>query len=36
LDLPCPVGNLQATGRNAGDRKQYQYHPDWTKFRARK
>ncbi|WP_353473048.1 DNA topoisomerase IB [Salipiger sp. H15] len=31
---PRPDGHLQATGRDARDRKQYRYHPDWTAFRA--
>ncbi|MBE9639057.1 DNA topoisomerase IB [Salipiger mangrovisoli] len=31
---PRPNGHLQATGRDARDRKQYRYHPDWTAFRA--
>lgn len=26
---PDPRGHLQATGRDARDRKQYRYHPDW-------
>lgn len=32
----CPAhnGHLQATGRDARERKQYRYHPDWTKYRA--
>ncbi|MCA0939040.1 DNA topoisomerase IB [Yangia mangrovi] len=32
----CPRanGHLQATGRDARDRKQYRYHPDWTAFRS--
>ncbi len=28
-----PNGHLQATGRDAKGRKQYRYHPDWTKLR---
>lgn len=31
---PMPNGHLQATGRDARDRKQYIYHPDWTAARA--
>ncbi|MFP7570906.1 DNA topoisomerase IB [Marivita sp. S2033] len=31
---PIPKGHLQATGRDVKTRKQYQYHPDWTAFRA--
>ena len=31
---PEPLGHLQATGRDARQRKQYRYHPDWTAFRA--
>ncbi|ABD53195.1 DNA topoisomerase IB [Jannaschia sp. CCS1] len=27
-------GHLQATGYDAATRKQYRYHPDWTRFRA--
>lgn len=30
---PKPLGHLQATGRDARNRKQYQYHPDWRAFR---
>ncbi|WP_226622034.1 DNA topoisomerase IB [Alloyangia pacifica] len=32
----CPRanGHLQATGRDARDRKQYRYHPEWTTFRS--
>nr|WP_237072708.1 DNA topoisomerase IB [Pseudaestuariivita rosea] len=31
----CPLenGHLQATGRDARQRKQYRYHPDWASFR---
>lgn len=34
----CPRanGHLQATGRDARQRKQYRYHDDWTAWRARK
>jgi DNA topoisomerase-1 len=34
----CPIqsGHLQATGRDARNRKQYRYHPDWTEFQARR
>lgn len=34
----CPRhdGHLQATGRDARARKQYRYHPDWTRQRALK
>jgi DNA topoisomerase-1 len=30
----CPHsnGHIQATGRDSRNRKQYRYHPDWTKF----
>ncbi|PVA07753.1 DNA topoisomerase IB [Thalassorhabdomicrobium marinisediminis] len=31
---PKPNGHLQATGRDARNRKQYRYHVDWTAFRA--
>lgn len=33
----CPFsnGHLQVVGRDARQRKQYMYHPDWTKFRNR-
>ena len=31
---PRPEGHLQATGRDAAARKQYRYHPDWTRTRA--
>lgn len=30
---PDASGHLQATGRDAGSRKQYRYHPDWRKIR---
>jgi DNA topoisomerase I len=30
-----PDGHLQATGRDARDRKQYRYHPEWRAFRDR-
>ncbi|ATG37610.1 DNA topoisomerase 1B-like protein (plasmid) [Phaeobacter piscinae] len=32
----CPLsnGHLQATGRDARDRKQYRYHPEWQAHRA--
>jgi DNA topoisomerase I len=30
---PSPRGHLQATGRDARDRKQYLYHPEWRKAR---
>ena len=33
---PLPEGHLQATGRDARNRKQYRYHPDWTEWRARR
>lgn len=33
---PLPHGHLQATGRDARERKQYRYHPDWTAWRARR
>jgi DNA topoisomerase-1 len=29
-----PRGHLQATGRDARNRKQYRYHPDWTRARG--
>ena len=31
----CPIsnGHLQVVGKDARNRKQYMYHPDWTKFR---
>ena len=29
-----PRGHLQATGRDARGRKQYRYHPDWTRARG--
>ena len=32
---PHPNGHLQATGRDAKQRKQYRYHPDWRKVRNR-
>lgn len=28
-----PNGHIQATGRDARGRKQYRYHPDWTRIR---
>src|SRR6056297_1028354 len=28
-----PNGHLQVIGKDARDRKQYMYHPNWTKFR---
>lgn len=31
---PDPSGHIQATGRDARDRKQYRYHPDWTAHAA--
>ncbi len=31
---PKPSGHLQATGIDAAGRKQYRYHPDWTKRRS--
>ena len=33
----CPFnnGHLQVVGRDSEGRKQYMYHPDWTKFRNR-
>lgn len=31
---PLANGHLQATGRDARRRKQYRYHPDWTKARS--
>ena len=31
---PKTNGHLLATGRDARDRKQYRYHPDWTTHRA--
>ena len=30
---PLPSGHLQATGRDARGRKQYRYHPAWTRVR---
>ncbi|MDP0499427.1 MAG: DNA topoisomerase IB [Verrucomicrobiota bacterium JB022] len=30
---PLPNGHLQATGRDARQRKQYRYHPDWSQKR---
>ncbi|MEO0361045.1 MAG: DNA topoisomerase IB [Pseudomonadota bacterium] len=33
---PLPEGHLRATGRDDRGRKQYRYHPDWTKARAEK
>ncbi|MEM8754655.1 MAG: DNA topoisomerase IB, partial [Pseudomonadota bacterium] len=33
---PLTEGHLQATGRDGRGRKQYRYHPDWTKARAEK
>ncbi|WP_425071886.1 DNA topoisomerase IB [Sagittula sp. S175] len=30
---PLPKGHLQATGRDARERKQYRYHPDWRAWR---
>ncbi|MFD1341043.1 DNA topoisomerase IB [Litorisediminicola beolgyonensis] len=32
---PEPRGHLQATGRDARERKQYRYHEDWTAFRSK-
>ncbi|MDW3183772.1 DNA topoisomerase IB [Roseobacter sp.] len=32
---PLPHGHLLATGRDAKNRKQYRYHPDWAAERAR-
>ena len=32
---PAPNGHLQATGRDAKDRKQYRYHEDWEAHRNR-
>ncbi|MCV3272765.1 DNA topoisomerase IB [Roseobacter sinensis] len=32
---PLPNGHLLATGRDARQRKQYRYHPDWTSERAK-
>src|SRR3954468_3372186 len=29
-----PRGHLQATGRDARGRKQYRYHPEWTRARG--
>lgn len=29
-----PEGHLQATGRDARNRKQYRYHPEWIEFRS--
>jgi len=31
---PHPNGHLLATGRDARNRKQYRYHPDWRKLRS--
>ena len=31
---PRADAHLQATGRDAAERKQYRYHPDWSSFRA--
>lgn len=31
---PHPNGHIQATGRDARGRKQYRYHPDWTKAQS--
>jgi len=31
---PDPRGHLQATGRDARGRKQYRYHPEWTRRRG--
>lgn len=31
---PDPNGHIQATGRDAKGRKQYRYHPEWTKLHA--
>ncbi|MBS1302227.1 DNA topoisomerase IB [Loktanella sp. SALINAS62] len=31
---PMPLGHLQATGFDERERKQYRYHPDWTKLHA--
>ncbi|XDA98079.1 DNA topoisomerase IB [Sulfitobacter sp. LCG007] len=33
---PRPDGHLQATGRDARERKQYRYHPHWTEFRSQR
>ena len=30
---PSPLGHLQATGRDSKGRKQYRYHPTWSKIR---
>ncbi len=30
---PSPNGHIQATGRDARDRKQYRYHADWNRIR---
>src|SRR5215467_14579871 len=30
---PDPAGHLQATGRDARQRKQYRYHPRWREVR---
>jgi DNA topoisomerase I len=30
---PSPNGHIQATGRDARGRKQYRYHPDWSRIR---
>ena len=35
LDLPDPLGHLQATGVDAAGRKQYLYHPHWREHRDR-
>ena len=31
---PAPNGHLQASGRDARGRKQYRYHPDWSRRRG--
>jgi DNA topoisomerase-1 len=31
---PHPNGHIQATGRDAGGRKQYRYHAEWIRVRA--
>lgn len=31
---PAPDGHLQASGRDARGRKQYRYHPDWSRRRG--
>lgn len=33
---PRPDGHLQATGRDAKDRKQYRYHENWTAYRSQR